>query len=240
MGTWVTRIRWTLAATLPPLPPPPAPDAAADGERAAVRASLALAGKRAEIAAAGENLGLQRTWLDAALGVEVQRDADDREWGAGPEAALDLPLADRGGAGRRAAAGALARALDDYRAQAVTLRAQVRLAQAQAESARRRAAYLAAVVIPLRQAIAAEVRTRVDAMLASAFDLLAAAADTLAAQRAELAARRDYWRSATALDALRAGAWVPIAGEGGGGGGGGIDLDAELPAAAAMAGMEAP
>jgi cobalt-zinc-cadmium efflux system outer membrane protein len=213
LGLWGPQAEWTSAETLAAAPAAPSADElpAPDAERQAVTQSLALAAARARIAAAAERLDLQRTWLDAALGVDAQRDAGDHEWGVGPKVAVTVPLADRGQGGRGAARDALAQSIDDYRARAIRLRARTRLAADHLRAARERALYLATVVIPLRQAITAEVQTNVNNMLDSAFALLAARADEMAAERDQVAALRDYWLARDTLKTLLAGAGQPDA-----------------------------
>jgi cobalt-zinc-cadmium efflux system outer membrane protein len=215
LGVWGHEAEWSISDDLAAVPPEsatkpahageaelPAPDA----ERLAVANSLRLTAQRARIQAAAEQLGLQRTWLDIALGVDVQRDLDSHEWGVGPKVEVAVPIADNGDAGRAAAAGALAAAIDDYRAMSIRLRADARLAADRVAETRRRAAYIAAVVIPLRHHITAEVMLQVNGMLDSAFGLLDATVDGFAAERDEVQALRAYWLARARLRMLLEGA----------------------------------
>ncbi|CAN5614145.1 TolC family protein [soil metagenome] len=205
MGLWgADARRWEAAGRMPPIDRD-APDVA-EMEAQAIRESLQLAARRAEIEALGRRLGFAQTEVlvpHLEIGAEVE--VEGGEWAAGPEIHFALPLLDQGQARRAAAAAELRRAQATYVAEAVDLRADARAAAQQLATTHRIATHYRDVVLPLQIALTDEVQLQYNAMQVGVFHLLDAKRREVDAGRRYLEVLLDYWRVRIGSDSIRLG-----------------------------------
>lgn len=211
MGVWGERATaWSVPERLPE--PPPGGDLPdpAELEREAVAASLDLGIARQEVFAEAERLGLTASGFgffnrsDLAAGAVAERDADGG-WGVGPAVAVPIPLFDTGKIANERARAVLVAANRRYEQMAVELRAGVRAASAQLTNAHDQAAYLRAVLMPLRQTVVDQTQLEYNAMLAGAFELLQAKRDQVDDAASYIEALSTYWLARTEIDRMLAG-----------------------------------
>ncbi|WP_044562385.1 TolC family protein [Azospirillum sp. B4] len=205
MGVWGAQAAWTVADTLPPVPPDE-PDLATV-ETAVIQGNLKLAAARQAVAAKAASLGLtdaSRLWSDISIGVAGERETD-RSWLLGPSLDLALPLFDQGQP-------AVAKATAEYRQEArraqqlaVDLRSQAREARDRLVRAHDLARHYRETVIPLQQRIVRLGMAEYNFMLTSPFEVLTARQAESAAYRRYIAAVRDYWLAAGDLMRLSGG-----------------------------------
>ncbi|MBB6251018.1 TolC family protein [Nitrospirillum iridis] len=205
MGVWGDQAAWTVADTLPPVPPQE-PDLGAV-ETAVIAGNLKLAAARQAVAAKASDLGLtdaSRLWSDISTGVSGERETD-RSWLLGPSLELALPLFDQGQP-------AVAKAAAEYRQEArraqrlaIDLRSQAREARDRLVRAHDLAQHYRETVIPLQQRVVRLGMAEYNYMLTSPFEVLAARQAESAAYRRYIATVRDYWLAAGDLDRLAGG-----------------------------------
>lgn len=206
---------FTVAATLPPLPPAlEIPDGL---ETRVLRASFDLQAKKSRLEAVGRSAGLARVegWLpDIVVDGHV---LEPRAGVAGLDAntvysggvRLSVPIFDRK---QGAAAGLEAEfdgLLERYYGAANDLRSRARISRAHLTTAHGRALLFQNGILPTRSRVTQESILQYNAMQISVFRLLLARRDELSAQLAEIDAKRAYWTARAALDALLAGGRVP-------------------------------
>ncbi len=203
MGLWgADATRWTMTGRLPELPLADGTEEGTGMERQAISASLDLLAMREGARALGERYGIERldAWFGGLdVGVMGERESTG-EWGFGPEVGLALPIFDQG-QGRRAAASAqLELVARLYRARAVELRSQVRIARAQVWSAYARAQFLRMVLLPLRARIVKESMLHYNGMLIGPFQALEAQRQEIEAGGQYLDALHRYWLERATLE----------------------------------------
>ena len=203
MGVWGVASTWTMTPRLPQLPDtePAMPDL----EKHAITSSLDLQAARQQIILTTRQYGLVSPYLPGfSLGADLQRDASGG-WGLGPKGTVEIPIFNQGQGMTMEAQSHLQRAWSLYAATAVEVRSGVRMARNRVMAARRRAEYLHAVMIPLRQQIVGELQLHYNAMLIGAFELLQGKAEEIGAGRDYLMALRDYWIARSELDQILSG-----------------------------------
>lgn len=191
--------RWTVAGELPELPHQVIDAAEAEGR--AVCASLDLRRARHELDAASYNAGMGRWEVlagEAEVGARYEREAEGDE-GFGPSLAFPIPLFSRGSAELSAAEWEVRRRAAQYEAEAARVRAFVRGAQRNMETARLRAERLRNVVMPLRTRLTHELTIQHTAMLVGAPSVFAAKSDEIAAGIEQIEAVRDFWMAEAEL-----------------------------------------
>ena len=211
MGLADARTDWRLAGRLPE---PPAPAEHRDHGEAA-RATLAQRALARDLAlraleqrriAASRRANLARTeGLVPELRAGVMVEREDEPWDVGPVVGLALPLFDHG-QGRVAAARAELRQIDRaHAAQALRVRAAVRVAQSRLLAAERRVGHYREVLLPLAEQVVDETQRQYNAMQVGVFQLIDARRRQIETGRAYVLALRDYWQARAALDQLLAG-----------------------------------
>lgn len=207
MGLWGEQTRWRGAPRLPAVPNED-PHGSLDGlERRAVEASLDLAVARKEIEIAARNLGIAQpfSWLtDTVVGAAAERDLEGG-WSLGPSLSLPIPLFDQGQAAVGRAEAQLRQGAEHYYARAVEIRSRARAAGSVLRSARDRARYYEAVILPLRQQIVDETQLLYNAMQIPAFQLLEAKRNQIEAGADYIEALRDYWVARARLEQVLSG-----------------------------------
>ena len=205
VGLWGKQTSWTMAARLPE---PKAEEVDPEGlERRAVEGSLDLGIARNEIEQAARTLGIARPFAlfpDAGLGVTAEREGDGA-LGLGPAFSLPLPFFNQGQPAVASAQAVLRSVGERYRARAVALRSQVRVAHAAVIAARERVEYYAKVLLPLHQQIVSETQLQYNAMQLGAFQLLQAKKEQIDAGRASIRALLEYWLAHTEREQLLSG-----------------------------------
>lgn len=205
VGLWGHQTKWTMAAKLPNLH---SEEPATEGlERLAVAKSLDLAVTKMEIQQAAQTLGIARPFgvlSDAGIGMTGERDRDG-DWGAGPAFSLPIPFFNQGQPAVATAYAVLTMLGERYVAQSVTLRAEVRIAQASVIAARERVEYYEHVYLPLRDQIVQQTQFRYNAMQVGGFQLLQAKRDQIEAGIEYIKAMLDYWKAHTERTQLLSG-----------------------------------
>ena len=209
MGLWGKAAgKWRVPSRLPD-----APDRTldtADLEKRAVANSLNLGEIRQQVFTEAARLGLSSNFalLDRsqlAAGVVSQRDATSGDWETGPAFALPIPIFNNGGTELYKARALVRQANRRYQQAAVSLRAGVRAAVAQAAGARDTAEYYRRVLVPIRGTILDQTQLEYNAMIVGAFQLLQAKRDQVVAATSYIDALKTYWLARTALEQILAG-----------------------------------
>jgi len=202
VGLWGNRTGWTMP---PRLPEPRAEEPDTHGlERRAIERSLELAIARSGIEQAAQTLGIARPlglFSDVELGAAGEREGDGA-WVVGPVFSLPLPIFNQGQPAVAAAQATLRGESQRYVARAVSLRSQVRVAQAAVIAARERVEYYAKVLLPLRQRIVDQTQLRYNAMQVGAFQLLQAKRDQIETGSDYIRALLEYWLAYTEREQL--------------------------------------
>ncbi len=184
-----------------------APDAAlGELESQAVRSSLDLEFLRQRYQAEGKlaNLSKWRGWLpDLRAGVSAQR--QDKDWGIGPAAALELPLFYQGQGETGVALAEMRRAGKLYLDTAARIRGTARGTAARLRAAAEGAEYYRTVLLPLRQQIVENTQLEYNAMAVGVFQLLQAKRDQISAAASYVDLLREYWTLRAEVDQLAAG-----------------------------------
>lgn len=210
LGLWgEAAAAWTI--TPPRLPDPPSEPLEVERlESRAIEQSLDLAAAEQLIAAAAENVALDRAsglFPEVLLGGKGER--DDRQWRPGPTFTLPLPLFDRGQA-RVARAGAELRQARELRhALAVRVRSVVRSTRDRLAGQRDRALYYRDVLLPVLDRVVQETQLQYNAMQVGPFELLRAKEQQIAAAVRYIETLREYWLARADLALILAGRLPP-------------------------------
>lgn len=208
MGLFGDQIAWTVTDRLPD-PPETGFDAERLEERA-VENSLELRIARGEIEVARKRLGITKplgVLSDLELGATSERDSDG-EWSVGPSVAVPIPIFSQGQPAVAKARAELQMALNGYRAAAIRVRSNVRLAYARQVSVRAATLHCKNVVLPLRQTIVDETQRQYNGMFVGAFDLLIARREQVLAGQQYIRLLRDYWVASAMVEQVASGAGV--------------------------------
>lgn len=177
-------------------------------ETIAVASSFDLARIAAELDATAQEAGAdarEAAFGDAGAGAAGMRETDGA-FGAGPTAALPLPVFDTGAAADARGAARLRMLAAARSALGVEIRSAARTLRLRDEHAAARARFLAATSLPLAHRFTLETLQQYNAMQVGAFDVLAARRREFAVERAAVAARRDAETARLDLSELLAGA----------------------------------
>lgn len=177
-------------------------------ETVAVASSFDLARIAAELDAAAQEAGADArdaVFGDFGVGIGAMRETDGA-WGAGPTAALPLPVFDTGATADARGAARLRMLAAARSALGVEIRSAARTLRLRAEHAAARARFFAATSLPLAHRFTLETLQQYNAMQIGTFDVLAARRREFAVERAAVAARRDAETARLDLSELLAGA----------------------------------
>jgi cobalt-zinc-cadmium efflux system outer membrane protein len=200
LGVWGEDTGWTIAERLPE---PPATEVDAAGlETMGIEQRLDLEASRHAIETAARQLGLTDASalvprLDAGVHSETEPDGVTT---IGPSIDVPLPIFDTGRARVARAQAMLRKAQQEYRAQAVAIRSEVRAAVARMLAARTRVEYLRDVLLPLQTRLVEQTQMLYNGMQVGVFELLRSKQDEIDAGRDSLEALADYWQARTELE----------------------------------------
>lgn len=207
LGLRGANARFTLASSLPALPPVPADVLNAQAlETQALEQRLDLQAARRQLDTTSTRAG----WAGAAalfgsvgLGYQrnttTERDSGHRDTTRGWELELPLPLFDWGGTARTAARLEVERSAAQLQDTALRARTEVRTAWLTYRTSHDLARQQRDEVLPLRALIQNETTLRYNGMLASVWELLAEARTAAAASARAIEAQRDFWLADTDL-----------------------------------------
>ena len=201
LGLTGPQVHWTAAR---PLPEIPANDglAGADLESFAVlhREDLAIA--RDELYAQANTLGIadQYRFLDqATVGPEFERETDS-QWRIGPSLTVPIPIFDQGQARLARAQALFLQAIQNYNAQLIDVRSDVRAAQARLSHARTTALLYRDQLLPVEQDRLDQTQLQYNGALVGVFQLLQVRREQIDATAHYVDARRDYWTARVDLE----------------------------------------
>ncbi len=205
MGLWGEDAAWKTASPRLADPPPEAVDLA-HLESRAVERSLELAGAERLVAAAAENVGLDRaSSLFPEIVVGGRGERNEGDWESGPGLSLPLPFFDHGQARVARAEAELRRAREMHHALAVRVRSVARAARDRLDGHRDLALHYRSVVLPLRERVVRDTELQYNAMQVGPVDLLRAKEQQIDAARGYVDALREYWTARVDVALLLAG-----------------------------------
>jgi len=200
LGLWGRDSAFTVAKHLPDLP---SEAVKLEGlESIAVANRLDLLAAAQEVQTTAQSLGIAKNtalFSEAEIGVDGEHDAGGG-WLTGPNVSVPIPIFDGGQASTARARGMLRQSRQRYRATAVEVRSQVRMARNHLQSARQRADFLRNVVLPLRQQILDKTQLEYNGMLIGVFQLIAAKQAQINAGQEYVESIRDYWLARVELE----------------------------------------
>ena len=211
MGLWGEESQaWTVTSMRLP-EPPREPLNAEHVESRAIERSLDLAAAERLIAAAAENVTLDRTsGLFPELIVGGKGERDDAKWKPGPTFTLPLPFFDRGQARIARAQAELRQARELRSALAVRIRAVARSTRDRLDGHRDRALHYRDVLLPVRGRVLHETYLQYNAMQVGPVALLQAKEQQIEAAVRYIDALREYWMAHADLALILAGRLPPI------------------------------
>ncbi len=205
MGLWGQRTSWTASARLPELSTEPLE--LSGMESRAIERSLDLAAARWEMEQVARRLGLTRTSViagESSIGASAERDGDG-DWSIGPAFQLPISLFNQGQPALARATATMRALQNNYSAQAVRVRSELRATASRVLTLKARAQHYRDVIIPLRHRVLEETQKQYNAMQVGAFQLLDAKQREIEAGGQYVEALRDYWIARTELDQILSG-----------------------------------
>jgi outer membrane protein TolC len=206
MGLWGDDLKFTLAATLPPLPRRPHALPAIEVEAVTRRVDLQIA--RIELDALAKSYGLSQAsrFINLLEVAGISRTTKDRETGEkvrdrGFEIELQVPIFDFGETRMRQAEQTYLQAVNRLTEKAVNVRSEARDAYRTYRSSYDIAAHYRGEVLPLRKIISDETLLRYNAMQIDVFALLTEARQSIAATSQAIEAQREFWLAGVDLAA---------------------------------------
>ena len=207
MGVWGQDAKWTLGASLPPIPGQEISMARLEQTAVAQRLDLAMA--RANVDAIGRELALRSStrFLPARIDLGLER---EKEPGSaqrrGPSVDLELPIFDFGQAAIARLEAQWRQAVNELEARAVDARSEIREARDLVTANRELARYYREVLLPQRIQVVNTMQLQFNAMQRTPTDLLLAKERELNTERGYIDAWRDYWIARAELEmALKGG-----------------------------------
>jgi cobalt-zinc-cadmium efflux system outer membrane protein len=200
LGLTGEQIHWQIAEELPALPEKEL--ALENLEALAVTQRLDLAVARGQVESIAAALRLKRKTRfvpGVKLGVDTERSPDGQRV-TGPTLDLELPIFDQGQPALAKLTAEFQQAKDNYAAQEINVRSEVRAAQSALLSAREAVEFSQKNLLPLRRKILGETLRHYNAMQKSSYDLLAAKEREQLAEQGGIAALRDYWLARVELE----------------------------------------
>jgi len=216
LGLAGEQINWQIADELPLLPATEPP--LKNLEALAVAQRLDLAAKRSRLESLAAALRLQKN-TRYFPGVKAGVDTEAMQNGqrvTGPTLDLELPLFDQGQPATARLTAVIEQAKDEYAAQEVNVRSEVREALAALAAAREAVAFSRTNLLPLQRRILGETLLHYNGMQKNTYDLLLAKDREQQAEQSVVEATRDYWLARVSLEfavggrlAMPAGATMP-------------------------------
>ncbi len=200
LGLEGDQVHWQITDELPSLPEREL--SLTNLESLAVNQRLDLAAKRSQaesIAAALKLKQKTRFIPGVTLGVDTELSPDGQRV-TGPTLGLELPLFDQGQPAVAKLTAEFQQARNNYLAQEVNVRSEVREAQDALLAARAAVEFSQKNLLPLRQEILGETLLHYNAMQKNSFDLLMAKEREQMAEETRIAALRDYWLARIGLE----------------------------------------
>jgi len=200
LGLSGEQIYWQITDELPALPEKEL--SLTNLESLAVNQRLDLAAKRSQAEAIAAALKLKqktRYIPGVTLGVDTERSSDGQRV-TGPTLGLELPLFDQGQPAVAKLTAEFQQARNNYLAQEVNVRSEVREAQDALLAARAAVEFSQKNLLPLRQEILGETLLHYNAMQKNSFDLLMAKEREQMAEETRISALRDYWLARVGLE----------------------------------------
>jgi cobalt-zinc-cadmium efflux system outer membrane protein len=193
------QINWSIADEMPPLPATEPPLTNLETLAVDQRLDLAAARSQAESLAAALRLKENTRFLPGVnLGVDTERTPDGQRV-TGPTLDLELPLFDQGQPAVARLAAEYRQAQNNYVAQEINVRSQVRESREALVVARATVNYSEEQLLPLRTQVLHETLLEYNAMGKSVYDLLLAKDNEQMAEESSVQAQRDYWLARVAL-----------------------------------------
>jgi cobalt-zinc-cadmium efflux system outer membrane protein len=200
LGLSGEQIHWQIADELPPLPESELPLENLESLAVSQRLDLAAKKQQAESLAAALKLKSKTRFIPGVtLGVDTERSPDGQRV-TGPTLALELPLFDQGQPAVAKLAAEFQQAKDNYMAQEVNVRSEVRESQDALLATREAVEFSQKNLLPLRQQILGETLLQYNAMQKNTYDLLAAKEREQMAEQTCIEALRDYWLARVGLE----------------------------------------
>jgi cobalt-zinc-cadmium efflux system outer membrane protein len=194
------QLDWPIADGLPPLPATEMPLTNLEALAVNQRLDLAAARSQEESIAAARRLKEHTRFIPGVtVGVDTERTPDGQRV-TGPTLDLELPIFDQGQPAVAKLTAEYQQAKDNYAAQEVNVRSEVRQAQDALLAARAEVEYSQNNLLPLRQKILGETLRHYNAMEKSVYELLLAKESEQIAEQSSIAALRDYWLARVALE----------------------------------------
>jgi cobalt-zinc-cadmium efflux system outer membrane protein len=200
LGLSGEQINWQIAEELPSLPEKELP--LENLESLAVNQRLDLAASRSQAEAIAAALRLkQHTRFVPGLkvGVDTERSTDGQRI-TGPTLDLELPIFDQGQPAVAKLTAVFQQAKDNYAAQEINVRSEVREARSALLAAREAVEFGQKNLLPLRKQILGETLLHYNAMQKNSYDLLAAKEREQMAEQGGIEALRDYWLARVELE----------------------------------------
>jgi outer membrane protein, heavy metal efflux system len=200
LGLSGKQINWQIAEALPSLPGGEPPLENLESLAVSQRLDLAVSRSQVESIAATLRLKKKTRFIPGVkLGVNTERSPDGQRV-TGPTLDLELPIFDQGQPAVARLAAELQQAKDNYAAQEVNVRSEVRAACGALQAAREAVAFSQEKLLPLRQKILGETLRHYNAMQKSSYELLAAKEREQMAEQGGIEALRDYWLARVELE----------------------------------------
>jgi outer membrane protein, heavy metal efflux system len=200
LGLSGEQINWQIADELPSLPEKELPLENLESLAVSQRLDLAASRSQAEAIAAALRLKQHTRFIPGAtIGVDTERTPDGQRV-TGPTLDLELPIFDQGQPAVAKLTAEFQQAKDNYMAQEINARSEVREARGALLSAREAVEFGQKNLLPLRQQILGETLLHYNAMQKNSYDLLAAKEREQMAEQGVIAALRDYWLARVELE----------------------------------------
>ena len=194
------QIHWQITDELPTLPEKELPLENLELLAVSQRLDLAASRSRAEAIAAALRLKKHTRFIPGVkLGVDTERSPDGQRV-TGPTLDLELPIFDQGQPALAKLTAEFQQAKDNYTAQEVNVRSEVREAKSALLAAREAVEFAQKNLLPLRKQILHETLLHYNAMQKSSYELLAAKEREQMAEQGGIEALRDYWRARVVLE----------------------------------------
>jgi cobalt-zinc-cadmium efflux system outer membrane protein len=200
LGLSGEQINWQIADKLPSLPEKELPLENLESLAVSQRLDLAASRSQAEAIAAALRLKKKTRFIPGVkLGVDTERSPDGQRV-TGPTLDLELPIFDQGQPAVAKLTAEFQQAKDNYAAQEINVRSEVREARGALLAAREAVEFGQKNLLPLRQKILGETLLHYNAMQKNSYDLLAAKEREQMAEQSGIAALRDYWLARVELE----------------------------------------
>jgi cobalt-zinc-cadmium efflux system outer membrane protein len=200
LGLSGEQINWQIADELPPLPEKELPLENLESLAVNQRLDLAASRNQAEAIAAALRLKQHTRFIPGAtIGVVSERTPDGQRV-TGPTLDLELPIFDQGQPAIAKLTAEFQQAKDNYAAQEINVRSEVREARAALLAEREAVEFSQKNLLPLRKQILGETLLQYNAMQKNSFDLLVAKEREQNGEQINVEALRDYWIARVELE----------------------------------------